>query len=182
MTLVRSILYEEFQNEQFECILWWRKALDKQNEINCKNLKHQRVSLEAEHVQNQTEVEYYYNMQVRRNSIDIDNLQRVLNRNSEKKIAFYDAKLNEIDKKFSEKCKKILVYKKKLEIILNGYIDFIENSFKKQSQILPKEKLFQAKSLMIKIKNIVIENHKEREQTPCTNDTICIKRKTSYEL
>lgn len=184
MSLVRSGLYEKFHNEKFESALRWGKALDEQREINCRNLKHLRVSLEAEHVQNLTEVELHYEMQDRRDSVHIDNLQRTLNRNDADKIAFYDAKLNAIDKEFSEKGKELLMYKKKLEYVLNGYTDFIENSFQKQTQILPEEQLSQAKSFMIKIKNIEIEieNHNEREPTPSANHVICIERKKSCEL
>lgn len=182
MALKKSRLFEVFQNEKFESKHGWAKALRDKKETNGKNLKRLRVSLEAEHVQNLTEVEISYEMQDRRSFIEIDDQQLELDRKGADEIAFYDARFCEVDKKFSKKSKELLVLKKKLEYILNDYVGSIENRFKKWQPDLVTEQLFQAKSLLTKIKKIEIEYHEEREHTPCPKKLICIEQKTSYGL
>lgn len=182
VALLRSGWFEEFQNEQFENKLRWGKALDDQKKMNCKNLKHLRVSMEAEHIQNQTEVEHYYEMKDRSYSVANDNLKLELNRKDVDEITILDAKLAEIDKEFLKKGKELLVYKNKLEFVLNGYVDFTKNCFQEQSLTLSKEQLSHAKSLLEKINKMEIENHKEPEHRRCVKKMICIEQKTSYGL
>jgi len=63
MQLARSELYEEYTDEKRECELCWENELKKLKEKNDRALKQLKVSLEAEHVQNLTELEHWYETQ-----------------------------------------------------------------------------------------------------------------------
>jgi len=66
MQLARSKLFEEFMEEKCECELFWEKELKTLKEKNDRELKFLKVSMEAEHIQNLTELEFRYEIQKRK--------------------------------------------------------------------------------------------------------------------
>ncbi|CAH1731001.1 unnamed protein product [Aphis gossypii] len=63
MKIARSELYEEFMDEKRECKLCWEKKLKTVKEKNDRELKHLKVSMEAEYIQNLTELHHWYEIQ-----------------------------------------------------------------------------------------------------------------------
>jgi len=66
MQLARSELFEEYIEEKCECELFWEKEMRMIKEKNDRELKHLNVSIEAEHIQNLTELEHWYQIQKRK--------------------------------------------------------------------------------------------------------------------
>lgn len=63
MHLARGKLFEEFVEEKCECELFYEKELKTMKEKNDRELKYLKVSMEAEHIQNLTELELRYEIQ-----------------------------------------------------------------------------------------------------------------------
>lgn len=188
MELARSELYEEFLNEVRKCELLRKKALRVQKEKNCKALKHLRVCLDAEHVQNLTQLELENEMQARKSPdkiVDVSNNESLAEEeqhNSEEPL--FLAALGEIDGRLLDKTAKLLVFKKRLERLLSQYVNFVESVKPKYSSPLLGKQFSQAAKLL-KIIN-KMETDKLREyrdrKTVCGQTKLQSVPQTSHKL
>lgn len=73
MELARSELFEEFMEEKCECKLFWEKELRAIKEKHDRELKYLKVSMEAEHIQNLTELQHWYEIEKRKKMLELFN-------------------------------------------------------------------------------------------------------------
>lgn len=166
MQLARGELFEEYLNEKCEMELKWEKTVEALNENHARALKNLQVSLNEDHVQKMADLENWYEEQLIRirPMVNIKNMTVEIEQEHEVEDAIpYAIQLHEIDIQLQNKRNELMIYKKRLVYVLNGYIDFVKNCLRKQhgDQNQLRKQLFEAKSLAAKIKKIRIKQSVE---------------------
>lgn len=154
MQLARNELFEEFQNMKLDLEYRWDIELKTLKENNNQVLKHLQISLETEHVHDLIELEHWYDIRNKKTPVTANgNRHKVVNQNEPENGLLQCTQFRQfrqIDNELLEKNRELLVYKKRLQYILNGYVDFIENNLQaKLTSTTTKHHLNQAKTMLV---------------------------------
>lgn len=127
MRLARNELFEKFQNEKFNLAYQSEKKLKILREKNESVLEQLRKSLEMEHLQNLIELEQWYESKNKQIPVNVNDKAKEEDEVDESLLQSA-LQIQQIDHELQDKKRELLVYKKRLNYILQGYIDFIENN------------------------------------------------------
>lgn len=165
MRLARNELFEKFQNEKFKLAHQWEKDLGTLRETNETRLEQLRKSLETKHAQDLIELEQLYATEDTTTSAKVDDNAEEEDEDDES-LLLSTLQIKQIDNELRERNGELLVYKKRLNHILNGYIDFIENDLKANTK-LRKNQLNEAYTLFKNMSKTEIGIINEYENSSC---------------
>lgn len=165
MQLARNELFGKFQNEKFKFAHRWEKELKILRKKDETVLEQLRKSMETEHAKDLIELEQLYEIKNKTISVKVNDKAEE-GAEADESVLFNILQIKQINDELRKKNIELLVYKKRMNYILNGYIDFIENDLKIITE-LQKNQLNEAYTLLKNINNTEIEVINEYENFSC---------------
>lgn len=157
MELIRGQLFERFLDEKQEQLVRYDRALAERAENQAQRLARLRASMEAEHVQELTDLELQYRILVSSSSSQTaenpDGSAAKHGDVSEVKsaaVAYHTAVLRRIEHELSTKRAHLTVFAARLRHLLDGYTDFVRTS--RIRPALREKQLLQTKALVDTVK------------------------------
>lgn len=165
MQLARNELFEEFQNEKFKLAYNWEKELEILREKNQKELVQLRKSLETKHAQDLIELKQCFEIKNKATPVKVD-YEVEEKHEVDESILHSILQIKKLDKELRKRNGELLVYKERLNYILNGYIGFILKNLKANTK-LRKNKLNEAYILLKNVSKTESRIINEYENPSC---------------